>query len=858
MDATPRRRARAAGRGRAARARRGAARRRPRPRRPRRAATRCRRARRPRRAAAGGCRRPGLGTALIVALLVTVLAGGYLASQAVYFVGPGTDGFVTLYRGVPVDLPAGIGLYQEVYVSGVSDAQLTDAPALDDLRAEPALPRRRRRLRAPARAGLGRHVRSARNRELLGLIPASLLVTAGFAAVLVQERAVRSDASLTYGAVFLGLCLAAHLVIRVRLPDADPYLFPLVAVLASVGLVIIYRLDETLAREQAQWFVVGLAFFAATIVAAARLPRARALPLPDRRRQPAPAAAAAHPGHRRAGQRRLPRRSRSARCRSSRPSSRRSGSSSSSRATCATRAQLLVERKVGPLTIPRLKHLGPLLLVWGLAMVMLVFIRDLGSSLMFFGGFLAMLYVATNRLIFPIVGLGLFAAGAWFFSHVRRPRAATASTPGSTRSTRRSTTGSAAATSSRSRCSRRPTAGCGAGVRRVAREGRDPARPGDPAARRRRPTSSTRSIVNELGLVGACALLLVYLLFVERGFRIAVLARDSFCKLLATGLTTVVALQVFVIVGGVTKVIPLTGVTLPVRLLRRLVDRRELRHRRAAAARLRPRPARGPRVNGPIVRVFGVTLVLFALLIAFTSRWAVFERDDAAGQPAEQARADRAAADRRAAGSSPPTADARALGAPRRTARTRAATRCAACFAHPVGYSYLNPGNAGLERFYNGELLGRDAGRCRTRCAGSRASAGRATTCAPRSTRPRSRSRSTGSPAAPGAVVALDPRTGRVKVMASVPGYDPNTLRSAAQTTRLNTAPGSPLFNRVTQAGYPPGSTFKVVTAIAAIDSGTFAPDSVVDGRNGVEDLRRPAEQRRRRGLRATSTSPRR
>ncbi len=69
--------------------------------------------------------RPGLGTALIVALVVTVLAGGYLASQAVYFVGPGEDGFVTLYRGVPVDLPAGITLYQEVYVSGVSDAQLT-------------------------------------------------------------------------------------------------------------------------------------------------------------------------------------------------------------------------------------------------------------------------------------------------------------------------------------------------------------------------------------------------------------------------------------------------------------------------------------------------------------------------------------------------------------------------------------------------------------------------------------------------------------------------------------------------------------------------------------------------------------
>ena len=69
--------------------------------------------------------RPGFGTALIVAILVTVLAGGYLASQAVYFVGPSDDGFVTLYRGVPVELPGGLGLYQEVYVSGVSDAQLT-------------------------------------------------------------------------------------------------------------------------------------------------------------------------------------------------------------------------------------------------------------------------------------------------------------------------------------------------------------------------------------------------------------------------------------------------------------------------------------------------------------------------------------------------------------------------------------------------------------------------------------------------------------------------------------------------------------------------------------------------------------
>ncbi len=107
---------------------------------------------------------------------------------------------------------------------------------------------------------------SARNRELIGLLPASLLVMAGFAAVFIERRDVVADASLTYGLVFLGLCLVAHLVIRVRLPDADPYVFPIVAVLAGIGLVVIYRIDDDLAREQAQWFVVGLGLFTLTLL----------------------------------------------------------------------------------------------------------------------------------------------------------------------------------------------------------------------------------------------------------------------------------------------------------------------------------------------------------------------------------------------------------------------------------------------------------------------------------------------------------------------------------------------------------------------------------------------------------------
>ena len=98
---------------------------------------------------------------------------------------------------------------------------------------------------------------SARTRELFGLLPVSLLVAAGFAAVLSTRAENVSDATLTYGAFFLGLCVLAHLFIRARLPDADPYMFPLAAVLAGIGLVLIYRIDAELAREQAQWFVVG-------------------------------------------------------------------------------------------------------------------------------------------------------------------------------------------------------------------------------------------------------------------------------------------------------------------------------------------------------------------------------------------------------------------------------------------------------------------------------------------------------------------------------------------------------------------------------------------------------------------------
>ena len=174
-----------------------------------------------------------------------------------------------------------------------------------------AQPRRRGRPGAGARARPARHrgleLMSARTRELFGLLPVTLLVAAGFAAVLsTRARTCQRDAHLRARSSWACAC-SAHLFIRARLPEADPYMFPLAAVLAGIGLVLIYRIDAELAREQAQWFVVGLAFFCVDDSPDRRPPRAGALPLHDRGGQHRAAGDAPAAGNRRAGERRVPR-----------------------------------------------------------------------------------------------------------------------------------------------------------------------------------------------------------------------------------------------------------------------------------------------------------------------------------------------------------------------------------------------------------------------------------------------------------------------------------------------------------------------------------------------------------------------
>jgi cell division protein FtsW (lipid II flippase) len=397
---------------------------------------------------------------------------------------------------------------------------------------------------------------SARNRELLALVPAAVLVTAGFAAIFIQADNRLSGVSLTYGAIFLALCLAGHIVIRLALPDADPYLFPLAAALASVGIVMIYRISPTLARQQAQWMIVGLVLFAITIIVYRggrylRLENYRYLialfglgsmilpRLPGIGGQVNGAYLAVHVGSI-----------------SFQPSELGKIALVIFLASyLRDNRQILVTggRRVLGITIPPMKQFGPLLLVWGSAMALLLVTREIGTSLMFFAAFLAILYVATGRASFPLVGVILFAAGAYYLgTHVAHVHNRVLAWEHPFSPTLYNTPqGSYQLANGLFAQADGGFLGVGFGQSLI---GLVPVAQSD---------SIYSVITDEIGLVGAIGLLLTYLLFIARGLKVATLARDSFSKLLATGLAFVIAVQVFVIVGGVTAVIPLTGVTLP-------------------------------------------------------------------------------------------------------------------------------------------------------------------------------------------------------------------------------------------------------------------------------------------------------
>ncbi len=385
----------------------------------------------------------------------------------------------------------------------------------------------------------------------MGLLLLGALIIIGAYALTALGRTASLPANIgPFLGVLLGLFVVGHLAVRRLAPDADGLLLPLAGLLNGLGYVFIARMDRDLAYAQATWSAVGMAGFVVTLVLIKRarnLERYRysfaalgivLLLLPS-----LPVVGTEVNGARiwiRVG-----------------PMSFQPGEAAKL-ALAAFLAGYLVDkrellalssRRVGPLYLPDPRHLGPLLFAWGVSLLVMVQQKDLGSSLLFFTLFVVLVWVATGRAAYLLLGLAMFAGGAYgayhMFGHVR-DRVTIWLNPWPVAKDAGYQVVEAAFAMANGGLT-----GTGLGL-------------GDPS---RIPANTTDFIfavvAEELGLVGATALLLAYLLLIGCGLRIALQAEHNFDKLLATGLTTLLGVQAFVIIGGVTRVLPLTGVTLP-------------------------------------------------------------------------------------------------------------------------------------------------------------------------------------------------------------------------------------------------------------------------------------------------------
>ncbi|HVX06780.1 FtsW/RodA/SpoVE family cell cycle protein [Humibacter sp.] len=401
-----------------------------------------------------------------------------------------------------------------------------------------------------------------RNLEL-GLLIFACAINA-IAVVLVELGALgHLDFTLVYlGAGLSALVVAMHVVMRYLAPDADPFILPIATALNGIGIAEIYRIDiarhdsgwESAAVRQIVWTAIAVVCAIAVIVlirnhrvlqrytyvfgfGALVLLLLPMLPLIGRQVngarvwigigsfsfQPGELAKIAlaifFAGY----------------------------------LVQARDSLSMVGKKVLGIRFPRLRDLGPILVLWAISMAVIVFQHDLGTGLLYFGLFLVMIYVATARVGWVVIGLVLFIGGALIASRVLdyvQGRFQNWLNPFNDH-VYNASGGSYQLVQGLFGLSHGGLLGTGLGQ-------------GHPTVT---PLAESDYIIaslgEELGLIGLFAILCLYLLFVSRGFRVGFASQDDFGKLLSVGLAFTVALQVFIVIGGITRVIPLTGLTTP-------------------------------------------------------------------------------------------------------------------------------------------------------------------------------------------------------------------------------------------------------------------------------------------------------
>jgi peptidoglycan glycosyltransferase len=643
-------------------------------------------------------------------------------------------------------------------------------------------------------------------------------------------------------AVPLGLFVAflvSHLAIRKLAPNADPALLPITFALSGIGIAFVMRLAPSLAGRQVLWLFLGIAAMLATLILVPSiqkltrykytlmllgivllvLPAVIGTEIYGSKLWLSIGGFSFQPGEIAkvlivlflAGY------------------------------LADNREMLSVGgRRVGNFTIPDLRTLAPLLVMWAISLVIVVFERDLGSALLFFGLFLVMLYVATGRKVYVIVGVVLAAVGGiaafLFFGHVQQRVDIWLDLYSYRKEGYQLIQGLYSLADGDL---------FGTGIGRGMPD-YIPLVESD---------FIFDAIAEEMGLLGASAVLLLYVLFAVRGFTIAARANsdvDAFC---ATGLTTAIVLQAFVIVGGVTRLIPLTGVTLPfmsqggssllasfiiVALLLRAGDsgtgiEKELTGVATLEGGILGRVTLGKRIT-LLITVFAC---LFAILIGNLTWHMVINADAIRREPENNHTLERNSNLQRGAIL---TSDGVILAKSEQDdegnwSRVYPEGSFA---AHAVGYSSQIYGSTGAEGTFAETLAGKNnftsfddalhvlAGAdvpgndvyltidSHIQAAAEAALAGET-----------------------GGVIVLDAQTGAVLAEASAPTYDINGSDDLlASTGDTGQGPGGGttlLFNRATQGLYAPGSTFKTVTLTSALSSGTVTLDTVYDASSPID-----------------------
>lgn len=683
-----------------------------------------------------------------------------------------------------------------------------------------------------------------RNIELVLLCVAAPIVVLLFAMIALNQGAALGMTSLGVPVCIFAAFIIAHLAARKFAPGADPAILPLAFALSGIGIAFVTRLAPDLAVNQVMWLFLGIACMIGILAFIRNLDKVAnykyTLMIVGFLLLLSPLV----PG---LGQEIYGSRI----WLSLGGMSFQPGEIAKIVIVLFLAGYLAQNRemlsvftwRVGPVNLPDVRTLLPMLLMWGMALIIVVFEKDLGSALVFFFVFLVMLYVATGKKFYLFIGLGLIAIGGvgafMAFSHVQ-VRVDTWLDPFA----------DAANTGYQlvqSLYSLADGGMFGVGIGRGMAE-QIPVVESD---------FIFAAIAEETGLLGGAGILLLYLCFAIRGFVTAARAKSDVSSFVAVGLTSIIVLQAFIIVGGVTKLIPLTGLTLPfisqggssllasfiiVGFLMRCGDEgtgvgTEVANATSAfhANSVLGRVSLGKRLTNGMLAFS----LLFALLVANLTLIMVVQAEAYQSMPsnnhtlAKQARSERGTIS---------TYDGVILAqSVLQEDGTYSRVYPAGTLAsHVVGYSSTRFGTSGIENAYNDTLQGQQNYATWTdvlNAAAGIGTAGNDVTLTINSTIQQAAQDALDGET--GAVVVMDPETGAVLAMASAPTYNAADIETLLDQVAANedgsSTESSELLNRTTQALYAPGSTFKIVTLATALADGTATEDTVFSSPGTME-----------------------